>query len=84
MKYLFDNRAERPSGSYSSLVQLKSYLNKGIYMAPQRKGASRTVLSTALAAAIASITSGVYAQDPALDEIVVTGSRIRVTGMETP
>lgn len=53
-------------------------------MAPKHKGASRTVLSTALAAAIASITSGVYAQDPALDEIVVTGSRIRVTGMETP
>ncbi len=54
-------------------------------MAPKYLGASRTILSTALAAAIASMTGGVYAQSASdLDEIVITGSRIRMTGMETP
>jgi len=54
-------------------------------MAPKRQGASRTILSTALATAIAGLTGGVHAQDSTnLDEIVVTGSRIRMTGMETP
>lgn len=51
--------------------------------------ASRTLLSTALSSAIAAVIasmSGVtMAQDAAdLEEIVITGSRIRMTGMDTP
>jgi len=53
-------------------------------MAPKRLRASRTILSTALATTIAGMTGAAYAQDSNLDEIVVTGSRIRMTGMETP
>jgi len=53
-------------------------------MAPKRLGASRTILSSALATVIAGMTGITYAQDSNLDEIVVTGSRIRMTGMETP
>src|SRR5690606_34853751 len=54
-------------------------------MAPKYLGASRTILSTALAAAIASMTGSAFAQSASdLDEIVITGSRIRMTGMETP
>lgn len=48
-------------------------------------GVSRTLISTALAAAIASITGAAYAQDDnELEEVVITGSRIRMTGMDTP
>src|SRR5690606_9263641 len=45
---------------------------------------ARTILSTALATAIAGITGAAYAQEATLEEVVTTGSRIRMTGMETP
>lgn len=45
--------------------------------------ASRTLLASALAATIAGITGTAQAQDT-LEEVVITGSRIRMTGMETP
>ena len=51
-------------------------------MASKNLCVSRTVLSTALTVAIAGMTGIVQAQE--IDEIVVTGSRIRMTGMETP
>jgi outer membrane receptor protein involved in Fe transport len=54
-------------------------------MALKYLSASRTLLSTALATAVAGMTGLAHAQDASqLDEIVVTGSRIRMTGMETP
>jgi iron complex outermembrane recepter protein len=54
-------------------------------MASKTLVASRTLISTALAAAIASMTGVSYAQDDSeLEEVVITGSRIRTTGMETP
>jgi iron complex outermembrane receptor protein len=47
--------------------------------------ASRTLLSTALTAAIAAMSGVAVAQDASdLEEIVITGSRIRMTGMDTP
>ena len=51
-------------------------------MASKTLCVSRTVLSTALTVAIAGMTGIVQAQE--IDEVVVTGSRIRMTGMETP
>ena len=55
-------------------------------MASKPLRVSRTLLSTALAAAIAGTTgTTAMAQDTAqLEELVITGSRIRMTGMETP
>lgn len=49
--------------------------------------ATRGILISTLAAAIAGINGSAYGQDQqaeALEEVVVTGSRIRATGMETP
>lgn len=48
----------------------------------KNRGASRTFIPTALAVAIAGMTGLAQAQE--IDEVVVTGSRIRMTGMETP
>lgn len=53
-------------------------------MAPKYQNKTRTLLSAALATAIAGMTGATYAQEDTLEEVVITGSRIRMTGMETP
>src|SRR5690606_23550222 len=64
--------------------------NKGIHMAFEIQKAtigSRNIIVTALAVAIAGMTGTTEAQQsPAieLEEVVITGSRIRASGMETP